>query len=129
MTNFKKIIPVCVCFFFLFAALFAQDKNIETLSDIANSIDNYMNKNVTMTLKLRNIDRVFFTIVFYDDNNHDVSFDISDSKIWKRFEKQLLNAHEGMNYKVGFIVKGRGNPGILSAELVSFEPLILEIIP
>ena len=129
MINFKKFLSAFMCFFFSLTVLFAQDKDIETLSDIASSVDDYAGKNVVMTLKLRNINDIFFVITFYDSNNHDISFDISDSKAWKKFEKQLLNAHEGMNYKVSFIVKGRGNPALLFAELVSFEPVILEIIP
>ena len=127
MINFKFLL-VLMCLFFSPAVFFAHD-NIESLSDIASSIDNYAGKNVTMTLKLRNINDTFFTIVFYDVNNHDVSFDISDSRAWKKFEKQLLNAHEGMNYRVSFIVKGRGATALLSAELVRFEPFILEIMP
>ena len=129
MTIFKQFLLVSICFFFSAAALFAQEKDIETLSDIAASVDDYTGKNIAMTLKLRNINGVFFTITFYDGNNHDISFDLSDGKTWKKFEKQLLNAHAGMNYKVSFIVKGPGNPALLFAELVSFEPVILEIIP
>ena len=129
MINFKKFLTVFSCLFFSVAVLLAQEKNIESLYDIASSADDYVDKNVVMALKLRNINKIFFTITFYDGNNHDISFDISDNKTWKKFEKQLLNVHEGMNYKVSFIVKGRGNPALLSAELISFEPLILEIIP
>jgi len=129
LTNFKKFLPVFICLFFSVAVLFAQSEDTKTLSDIASSIGDYEGKNVIMTLKLRNINSIFFTITFYDSNNHDISFGVSERRGWKKFEKQLLNAHEGMNYRVGFIVKGRGNPALLSAELVSFEPVILEIIP
>ena len=132
LINFKIFSFIFVCLFFSPVVFFAQDNNqnnVQNFSDIASSIDDYIGKNVVMTLKLRNIDDVFFTIIFYDGNNHDISFDISERSVWKKFEKQLLNAHEGMNYKVSFIVKGRNAPALLSAELVYFEPLILEVIP
>jgi hypothetical protein len=128
--NLKKVLTAfALCLAITLPVAWAQEVNTESLSDIASSLADYEGKNVVMTLKLRNINNVFFIITFYDGNNHDISFDISERKVRKKFEEQLLNAHEGMNYKVSFVVKGRGNPNLLLAELVHFEPVILEIIP
>jgi hypothetical protein len=101
----------------------------KTLSVIASGIDGYRDKNITLTLKLKNLDRIFGFITFYDNNNHDISFDISSSESRKRFAGELLNIHEGMNYRVTFTVRGVGGLGLLLGDLQGFEPLILEIIP
>ncbi|MDR3237958.1 MAG: hypothetical protein LBT84_05595, partial [Spirochaetia bacterium] len=102
----KKRVLLSALFCALSVSVPAQQNQPETLSDIASAVDGYIDKSVTMTLKLRNINRVFFTITFYDSNNHDILFDISQRAVWKKFGPAIVNAHEGMNYKVSFIVKG-----------------------
>jgi hypothetical protein len=99
------------------------------LSAIASGIEGYRDKNITLTLKLKNLDRIFGFITFYDNNNHDISFDISSRESRNRFAGELLNIHEGMDYRVTFTVRGVGSLGLLLGDLQGFEPLILEIIP
>ena len=113
---------------------FAQEERSEAdypehLASIASSVESHRGKNITMILKLKKIDRIFESITFYDSNNHDIVFDISGRKKMKFFAPALLNAHEGMNYSVTFTVSGTGNLGLVTGELVSFEPVILDLLP
>jgi hypothetical protein len=100
-----------------------------TISEIISDIDTYRNKPVTMNMKLKHIDRIFEKIIFYDSENIDIEFDISAKDVKKRLEKDMLNIHEGMLYRVTFIVTGTGNLGGLIGNLQSFTPVFLEKIP
>lgn len=116
------------------AGVFAQSGSLDrertlTFEEISSSIDSYVNGTLTMRLKLKNVDHIFRTITFYDTNNHDVIFDISSRKEWKAFQAQLLNVHGGMNYNVEFTINGVGNLCLLDCTLISFEPVILNLLP
>lgn len=130
-----KFLAAFLIVFFCLANLLAQQDEIKTelspdsFVSITTSIETYKGKSIAMILKLKHIDRIFGSITFYDSNNHDITFEISEPKKWKHFTPALLNAHEGMNYNVVFIVTGTGNLGLLTGELVSFEPWILERLP
>jgi len=104
------------------------DGNI-TISEIISDIDTYRNKSITMNLKLKHMDRIFEKIIFYDSENIDIEFDISSKEVKKRLQKNLLNIHEGMLYRVTFIVTGTGNLGGLVGNIESFNPVFLEKIP
>ena len=82
-----------------------------------------------MQLKLKQIDRIFEKIIFYDSENIDIEFDISAKDVKKKLEKDMLNIHEGMLYRVTFIVTGTGNLGGLIGNIQSFTPVFLEKIP
>jgi hypothetical protein len=99
------------------------------LDDIARDIERYRNKTVTLELRLKRIDRIFDKIIFYDSKNHDIAFDISEYKKSGTFEREILNLHEGMVYRVEFIVKDVGNIGDVIGELVNFEIAILKKLP
>ncbi len=100
-----------------------------TISKIVYEIDAYQNKPVSMTLKLKQVDRIFEKIIFYDSENIDIEFDISGKEAKKRLRKDMLNLHEGMEYRVSFRVTGTGNLGGLIGILESFTPLFLDKIP
>ena len=100
-----------------------------TISKIVYEIDAYQNKPVSMTLKLKQVDRIFEKIIFYDSENIDIEFDVSGKEAKKRLRNDMLNLHEGMAYRVSFIVTGTGNLGGLIGILESFTPLFLDKIP
>lgn len=118
-----------LCFFIIFLSLSFVSGNNLTISSIIAGIDSYKNKNVTMTLKLKNIDRIFEKIVFYDSENIDIEFDISDKELKKRLSKDMLNIHEGLSYTVTFYVTGTGHLGGLIGDLEGFKPAFLDKIP
>jgi len=113
--------------FFLSLPLYSGD-NL-TISSIISEIESYRNKSITMTLKLKYIDRIFEKIVFYDSENIDIEFDISGKELKKRLHKDLLNVHEGMVYRVSFTVTGTGHLGGLVGDIEGFKPAFLEKIP
>lgn len=112
----------------IFSLNFVSGNNL-TISSIIADIDSYKNKSVTMTLRLKYIDRIFEKIVFYDSENIDIEFDISDKELKKRLNRDMLNIHEGMIYRVSFSVSGRGHLGGLMGDLQGFKPAFLEKIP
>ena len=114
--------------------LFSQDEKkleIKTilLSDISDNINEYKSRTITLRLRLKHVDKIFEKITFYDSKNHDIVFDISARQKKKRIAAEMLNLHEGMDYDVTFIVQNVSNTGELIAELKSFKPVILDVIP
>lgn len=126
MALFKK--KSLILILIILPVLLRADMNL-TISRIVVEMDSYRNNPVTMELKLKQIDRIFEKIIFYDSENIDIEFDISAKEIKKRLSKDMLNIHEGMAYRVSFIVTGTGNLGGLIGILESFTPVFLEKIP
>lgn len=100
-----------------------------TISNVIAEIDSYRNRSITINLRLKQVDRIFEKIIFYDSENIDIEFDISTKEVKKKLQKDMLNTHEGLLYRVNFVVKGTGNLGGLIGELESFTPVFLEKIP
>jgi len=125
MKLFFKIFLLSV----VFLSLPLYSGNNLTISSIVSEIESYRNKSITMTLKLKYIDRIFEKIVFYDSENIDIEFDISGKELKKRLQKDMLNVHEGMIYRVSFSVTGTGHLGGLMGDLEGFKPAFLEKIP
>ncbi len=126
MTLFKKR---CLIVFLIILPLMLQADTDLTISEIVYKIDVYQNKSVNMILKLKQVDRIFEKIIFYDSENIDIEFDISGKEAKKWLRNDMLNLHEGMAYRVSFIVTGTGNLGGLIGILESFTPLFLDKIP
>ncbi len=101
----------------------------ETVAKLLSGMDHYRDQEITMKLRLKQVDRIFFTVSFYDSENHDIVFDVPSKDAWKNLSGCLLNAHTGMLYSVKMMVKGSGNLGLPDAELLSFEPVILDLMP
>ena len=99
------------------------------LREVVKNIEDYRNKIIVLKLKLKHIDRIFDKLTFYDSKNNDIIFDISKVIKEDRFNRQILNLHEGMEYLVRFNVKGVGDFGSIIGELISFEPLVLLKLP
>ena len=107
----------------------AQPPTDPLLSEIASGIESYRTKTITLRLRLRNIDRTFGRIVFYDRKNVDITFDVSDDAMTGRISVDMLNAHEGLEYFVTFTVVKVGALGELVGTLVGFQPVLAEAIP
>lgn len=121
------LLKISIILLFFASPLYSGD-NL-TISSIISEIESYRNKSITMTLKLKYIDRIFEKIVFYDSENIDIEFDISGKELKKRLNRDLLNVHEGMVYRVSFTVTGTGHLGGLVGDIEGFKPAFLEKIP
>jgi len=99
------------------------------LQEIAGNIASYKKKTITLRLKLKGTDNIFDRITFYDGRNSEIDFDISVKEIRVRIEKDMLNLHDGMDYRVTFTVNDTGNLGHIIAELQGFKPVLLEKLP
>lgn len=107
----------------------AQNSKPVLLKEIISDINSYKNKTISMKLKLKNIDSIFEKITFYDSKNNDIEFDYSSKELQSKLKNDFLNLHEGMEYIVVFRIKDAGNLGRISANLESFIPAILELLP
>jgi len=126
----KKIILLLILFFLFLSALpvFSEDSPLN-LKEITNNFDSYKDKTVTMKLRLMYVDNVFKKIYFYDKKNYKITFDFSDKEVNKRLSVFFINAHEGMKYFVVFKVLGKGSLGLIVGDLISFKPVVLNLLP
>lgn len=134
MNILKKLILMTTLVLLVMANLNPQERKEgpgkdTLLSDIAENINDYKSKTITLRLKLKHVDRIFEKIIFYDKKNHDIEFDISTRDIKKKLASDMLNLHEGMDYNVTFVVRNVGNLGYIIAELKGFKPVILDAVP
>ncbi len=125
--------PICISLPLLAAvlicrALMAQEAPGE-LNQIVGDVDNYRDKNVRMTLRLKRYDPLFEKISFYDSRNHDIEFDLSDRLVKRRLRDSLLDLHEGLRYEVTFTVRGLSPLGFVIGDIVEFRPLLLKLLP
>ncbi len=113
---------------FFATAVYGEDESSD-LGKIIAGIDTYKDRTVTLNLRLKQVDRIFEKIVFYDSSNIDIEFDISGKERKKALASDLLNIHEGMLYSVTFKVIGAGSLGGVLGEIESFKPVIVDLIP
>ena len=123
----KKILITVIVL--LATSIFCEEKDNRLIFEIIADVDNYKNKEVTLNLRLKYIDRIFEKIIFYDSENADIEFDISGKEKRKELSDNLINIHEGMLYRVRFSVIGAGTIGGLTGDLHEFVPLIIDKIP
>lgn len=117
-----------IFFMMFFTALIAKNGNLN-LSEIVRDVESWKNKPVEMNLKLKKVDYLFEKIVFYDIDNINIEFSISDKKKKKDLSGDLLNAHDGVLYRVRFTILGSGNLGGLIGELHGFTPVFSDYVP
>ena len=122
----KRLISVMFVFFAV--SLSSADNENVLISRIISEIDSYKNRVLVVNLRLKYIDHIFEKIVFYDNENADIEFDISGNAKRKALSGNLLNIHEGMIYRVKFTVIGAGVLGGLTGELHEFVPVIFDKI-
>jgi hypothetical protein len=112
-----------------FLPLHSQSGNPGTLKELGADVESVKGRSFTLILKLKYIDTVFEKLTFYDSENIDITFDISDRSLRKRLAPEMKNLKEGMNYRVTFTVKDKNNYGGVDGDLISMKPVILELIP
>lgn len=120
---------ISIVFIFLAVSLSSAENENILISRIISDIDSYKNTVLIVNLRLKYIDHIFEKIVFYDNENADIEFDISGKAKKKALSGNLLNIHEGMLYRIKFTVIGSGALGGLTGELHEFVPVIFDKIP
>lgn len=86
-------------------------------------------REVQFVLKLKNINKEFRTISFYDADNIDIMFDIDRYEKKPLIVKSMRNIHEGMRYKVKFVVNGKAPNGLIEGNLTEFTPAFIDNLP
>ena len=124
--KFSFIIIIAVCVFFSFSLI--SEENM-TLKALAESVETYRGQEIEMLFRLRNHSEHFKTITFYDKNNHDIVFDISDRRKDKIIKSNLRTMHEGSIYRVIFTVEGIDSKGKIQGRIKSFTMELLERLP
>lgn len=124
--KFSFIIIIAVCVLFSFSLI--SEENM-TLKALAESIETYRGQEIEMLFRLRNHSEHFKTITFYDKNNHDIVFDISDRRKDKIIKSNLRTMHEGSIYRVIFTVEGIDSKGKIQGRIKSFTMELLERLP
>ena len=115
------ILSLCIAVF----NLNASEPNL-TFAQIVENFDEYKDKEITVNLRLRSLDRDFHNIMFYDSRNRNISFDYSDSRPMKRLVKANPLLHDGLMYKVRFIPRDVDERSNIRADLLGYEPLFFE---
>ncbi len=126
--NRRILISVISLFLISFSISLHSDDNM-TLKALAQSIETYRGQEIEMLLRLRNHSEHFKTITFYDKNNHDIVFDISDRRKDKVIKSNLRTKHEGSIYRVTFTVEGTGTKGKIQGRIKSFTMELIERLP
>ncbi len=99
------------------------------LRDLAAGQEKYQGQKITMTLKFKHLDTLFGKIYFYDRKNFDIVFDMTLQATMREYRTEILNLHEGLDYRVTFLFNGVGNIGLITGELIGFTPVILSSLP
>jgi hypothetical protein len=100
-----------------------------TLKEIAEGIDAYKGKTLTLKLKYKMMDRLAAKIHFYDKRNYIWEFDVAFMLKDEAFVNMMLNAREGVEYLVTFEVVRLGSLGYVVGTLKKFTPVALEKLP
>lgn len=126
-----NVIIILSLIYFVFSNqnLYTQEIENLKLKKISESIQSYKDKEIRIVLRLKNFDKVFEKITFYDEDNHDIEFDVKDYKKNKKLKHILLNCTNGVQYVVKFIVKEKTNNDMISGKLLTFSPYFLEKLP
>jgi len=120
----KNILIILLLSFFI--PLFGADIN---LNDIAKNLPEYKDKIISLKLRLKLLDKTFSKIIFYDNKNIDIEFDIEKELKEVKLKSNILNLHRGMLYTVTFKVNSIGYIKEVIGELIDFKPVILDRIP
>ena len=115
------ILSLCVSL----CAANASEPNL-TFAKMVENFDEYKDKEITVNLRLRSLDRELQYIIFYDSKNRNISFDYSNSRPIKRLIKANPLLHDGLVYKVRFIPRDLDERSNIKADLLGYEPLFFE---
>ena len=144
----------CVVTIFILSLLFlsgmvnshSAEVSALRVQEIRERVDSLNNKVITVKLRFKKVefsgDKIdasgyrIAAIVFYDDKNHDIEFDITELQFTDSYRREALNLHSGMRYLVTFRVKKVKNLTVdntvvndFRGELISFTPDFLGRLP
>jgi len=119
------------CLIILSICAFAFNLNAaeSNLAEISENFNEYKDKEITISLRLKHKDEVFENIIFYDSKNVDISFDYSKNKPIKRMMKKNPMLHRGLMYKVKMIPREVDEQLNIKADLLNYEPAFLDKLP
>jgi hypothetical protein len=123
------LIILCSGLIINFNLIYSQTQPLDSLNVINQSIETYRNREVTMLLRLKNIDYTMLRITFYDKDNIDVTYDIDRYEKNKRLLASMQNLHEGSRYLVIFTVREKDQNNMISGVLSEFKLYFIDKLP
>ncbi|MBN1500140.1 MAG: hypothetical protein JW982_08295 [Spirochaetes bacterium] len=87
---------------------------------------------IKAVLKLKTVDYNFMFIEFYDTENIDIRFDLTDYYKKRKYKtyRRLENIHPGAEYEVEFkLLNVDEKTGYIDAEIIEYLPLFIEKLP
>lgn len=125
----RRILISVISFLLVLLSISLHSNENMTLDKLAQSVETYRGQEIEMLLRLRNHSEHFKTVTFYDKNNHDIVFDISDRRKDKVIKSNLRTMHEGSIYRVTFTVEGTDAKGKIQGRIKSFTMELIERLP
>ena len=125
----RRILISVISFLLALLSISLHSNENMTLDKLAQSVETYRGQEIEMLLRLRNHSEHFKTVTFYDKNNHDIVFDISDRRKDKVIKSNLRTMHEGSIYRVNFTVEGTDAKGKIQGRIKSFTMELIERLP
>ena len=123
------LIILCAVSIINFNLIYSQTQPLDSLNVINQSIETYRNKEVSMLLRLKNVDYTMKQIAFYDKDNIDITYDIDRYEKNKRLLDSMQDIHEGSRYLVIFTVREKDQNNMLSGGLSEFKLYFIDKLP
>ena len=123
------LIILCAVSIINFNLIYSQTQPLDSLNAINKSMETYRNKEVTMLLRLKNVDYTMLRITFYDKDNIDITYDIDRYEKNKRLLESMQSLHEGSRYLVIFTVREKDQNNMISGVLSEFKLYFIDKLP
>ena len=112
-----------------FNQVYSQNQPLDSLNALLQSFDSYRDKEVTMVLRLKNVDYVMEKIAFYDKDNIDITFDIDRYEKNRKISESMRDIHEGSRYYVTFTVREKDQNNMISGAVSEFRMYFVDKLP
>ncbi|MFW6366040.1 MAG: hypothetical protein ACOC2H_06155 [Spirochaetota bacterium] len=99
------------------------------LSEIVQNIDTYRSQRLQLVLRLQHIYTGRATVSFYDEENRNITFDITGYGENPDYRDSLKHVWRGREYVVSCTVTDVDDEGDIRARLIRFEPYSLYSLP
>ena len=130
------IFSICACSSILYVNIFAKQKqSIKSVNNLQQLVDEYISKKgkrIDLILKLSYFSTGSFKtwqFVFYDENNHDIKFFVTEQIEKNRLYSDVKTLHRGMKYLVSFVVDRLTVDKQIKGTLIRMRPIILREFP
>jgi hypothetical protein len=120
---------LCVILAINFNKIYSQNQPSDSLNVILQSIEKYRNNEITMILRLKNVDYTMQRITFYDRDNIDIMFDIEHYEKSLKIAESMRNLHDGSRYYVIFTVREKDQNNMISGALSGFKLYFIDKLP